>query len=88
MFELKSFVKRLYNKLYVPLFRKKFLKCGSNVIFSPFDSVFTYGNIEVGNHVNIGYHADFVATLSKIIIGDHVVFGPHVSIGVVIIDAT
>lgn len=80
MFELKSFVKRLYNKLYVPLFRKKFLKCGSNVIFSPFDSVFTYGNIEVGNHVNIGYHADFVATLSKIIIGDHVVFGPHVSI--------
>ena len=56
------------------------LHCGENVYFSPFDSVFTYENMYVGNNVSIEYHADFVATKSKIIIGDHVVFGPHVSI--------
>ena len=55
-------------------------QCGANVNFSPLDSVFTYETIYAGNNVNIGYHADFVATRSKIIIGDHVIFGPHVSI--------
>ena len=39
-----------------------------------------YPNLYVGNHVSIGYNADFVASRSKIIIKDHVVFGPHVSI--------
>ena len=56
------------------------LHCGSNVTFSPIDSVFYYQTMDIGNNVSIGYHADFVATRSKIIIGDHVVFGPHVSI--------
>ena len=54
--------------------------CGENVEFSPFDSVLWYETMYVGSNVNIGYHADFVASKSKIIIGDHVVFGPHVSI--------
>ena len=80
MLEVKYYVKRLYNKLYVPILRKQFQECGYNVVFSPFDSVFSYKNIIVGNHVNIGYHADFVASRSKIKIGNHVVFGPHVSI--------
>lgn len=80
MLEIKYYVKRLYNKLYVPILRKQFQECGYNVVFSPFDSVFSYKNIIVGNHVNIGYHADFVASRSKIKIGNHVVFGPHVSI--------
>ena len=39
-----------------------------------------YPTLYVGNHVSIGYNADFVASRSKIIIKDHVVFGPHVSI--------
>lgn len=56
------------------------LHCGDRVFFSPSNSVFTYESMVVGNDVSIGYHADFVATRSKIIIGDHVVFGPHVSI--------
>lgn len=62
------------------MYKKKMLRCGENVYFSPCNSVFTYKSLDVGSNVYIGYHADFVATRSKIIIGDHVVFGPHVSI--------
>ena len=64
----------------MPLYKKKMIRCGDCVYFSPCNSVFTYESMDVGNNVYIGYHADFVATRSKIIIGDHVVFGPHVSI--------
>lgn len=70
----------MYNKIYIPLYRKEFASCGQSVHFSPLDSVFTYQNMYLGNDVNIGYHADMVATKSRIIIGDHVIFGPHVSI--------
>ena len=73
-------MRRIYNKIYIPLYKKKMLHCGKEVNFSPYDSIFTYESMSVGNNVSIGYHADFVATRSKIIIGDHVVFGPHVSI--------
>ena len=80
MFDIKQFIRRVYNKIYIPRYKKQLLSCGYNVSFSPFDSVFTYYSIRIGNNVSIGYNADFVATRSKIIIGDHVVFGPHVSI--------
>lgn len=71
---------RIYNKLYIPVFKNKMGACGECVDFSPFDSVLDYPNLYVGSHVSIGYNADFVASRSKIIIKDHVVFGPHVSI--------
>ena len=80
MFDIRLFIKRVYNKIYIPIFKKRMLHCGNNVHFSPVDSVFTYESMSVGNNVSIGYHADFVATRSKIIIGNHVVFGPNVSI--------
>ena len=80
MIDIKDLIKRLYNKIYTPLYKREMIKCGKNVNFSPFNSVFTYSSMSVGNNVSIGYHADFVATKSKIIIGDHVMFGPHVSI--------
>lgn len=80
MFDIKSFLERVYNKLYIPVFKKRMLSCGDDVYFSPVNSVFTYENMYVGSHVHIAYHADFVATRSKIVIGDHVIFGPHVSI--------
>ena len=80
MFDIRLFVKRAYNKIYIPQCKKRMLSCGKDVFFSPCDSIITYESLYVGNHVSIGYHADFVATRSKIIIGDHVVFGPHVSI--------
>lgn len=74
------FIKRVYNHFFIPHYKRKMISCGKNVGFSPFDSQFTYTNMKVGNDVHIGYHADMIATLSKIIIGNHVVFGPHVSI--------
>lgn len=80
MFDILIFFKRVYNKLYRPICKKQMLHCGNNVFFSPCDSVFTYSSMHVGNNVSIGYHADFVSTRSKIIIGDHVMIAPHVSI--------
>ena len=80
MVEIKWYIRKLYNKIYTKSCKKKMLYCGTDVYFSPFDSIFTYETMHVGNHVSIEYHADFVASRSKIIIGDHVVFGPHVSI--------
>lgn len=80
MFDILSFLQRVYNKIYVPIYKKKMIRCGERVFFSPCNSVITYQSMDVGNNVYIGYHADFVASRSKIIIGDHVVFGPHVSI--------
>lgn len=80
MLDIKLLIKRLYNKIYIPLYKKRMCHCGTNVSFSPCDSVFTYESLVVGDFVSIGYHADFVATRSKIIIGNHVVIGPHVSV--------
>lgn len=80
MLDIKVFLKRLYNRIYIPYYKRKMGACGRDVYFTPSDSVFLYENMYVGNDVHIAYHADFVASKSKIIIGDHVVFGPHVSI--------
>lgn len=80
MTDIKLLVSRIYNKIYKPIYRKKMASCGANVHFDPWSSIFTYESMYVGSHVSIGYHADFVATRSKIIIKDHVIFGPHVSI--------
>lgn len=80
MFNIKSLFERVYNKLYIPICKKRMANCGKEVYFSPYNSVFTYESMSVGNYVHIAYHADFVATRSRIIIGDHVVFGPHVCI--------
>lgn len=80
MKDIKILLHRLYNKIYIPHYKKRMAKCDEDVHFDPWNSVFTYESMYVGSHVNIGYHADFVATRSKIIIKDHVVFGPHVSI--------
>ena len=80
MFDVVSLFKRLYNIIYIPIYKRKMGACGRNVFFSPINSIFLYENMYVGNNVHIGYHADFVASRSRIIINDHVVFGPHVSI--------
>lgn len=80
MIDIKAIIKKIYNKIYIPIRKKEMAACGEHVFFSPADSVFYYPSMHIGNHVHIAYHADFVATRSKIIIGDHVVFGPHVCI--------
>lgn len=58
---------------------KIILSFGINSHFYPND-IFTYPNISIGDNVSIGYGADFVATLSKMIIKDHVLIAPKVSI--------
>lgn len=58
---------------------KKFARIGENVEFYPWNSKFTYKNIEIGTNVSIGEYADFVATRSKIFIGNHIIFAPKVS---------
>lgn len=80
MVDVVKLFQRLYNKIYIPKYKKIMGACGERVFFSPFNSTFLYENMYVGNDVHIGYHADMVASRSKIIIGNHVVFGPNVSI--------
>ena len=80
MIDIKNIIRNLYNKIYLPQYKKKMGACGENVLFYPYDSHFSCENIYIGNHVYIGYGADMIATRSKIIIGDHVVFGPKVCI--------
>jgi len=75
----KVFIK-LYSSIQKRKMLKKFASIGNDFHFNPEGSHFYYKNIYIGNHVSIGYNADFVASRSKIIIGDHVVFAPHVSI--------
>ena len=72
-------ITRIYRRILSFLKIRQFAKYGSNIFFCPWNSQFTYRNIELGNHISIGAHADFIATRSKIIIGDHVVFAPKVS---------
>lgn len=40
MIDIKNVISRLYNKIYIPLYKKRMGKCGDNVFFSPIDSVF------------------------------------------------
>lgn len=80
MIEIKTICQRIYNKIYIPRYKKQMGAYGERVFFSPMNSEFVHENMCIGNDVHIAYHADMVASKSKIVIGDHVVFGPHVSI--------
>ena len=70
-----KFIKKTIKRLIA----RKFASHGDNFEFYLFDH-FTYSNIYIGNHVSIGYGANFIASRSKIIIGDNVIFAPNVSI--------
>lgn len=56
-----------------------FASCGKNVEIGILSS-FSNKNIYLGNNVFIGSNANFMATLSKIIIGNNVMFGPNVTL--------
>lgn len=60
--------------------RIRFLKCGKNVSFNPLNSDFIYRHISIGDDVQIGAHASFIASIAYINIGNKVRFGPHVTI--------
>ena len=70
--------------VFVCLLRKvnqvRFLHCGKNVSFNPLNSDFIYRHVTIGDNVQIGPHASFIASIAFIHIGNKVRFGPHVTI--------
>ena len=58
----------------------RFMRCGKNVSYNPINSDFIYRHISIGNDVQIGPHASFIASIAHIHIGNKVRFGPHVTI--------
>lgn len=72
-------LKRIYRRLLRLYKIKKFAKHGKMISFAPWNSQFSYENIELGDNVYIGEYADFISTRSKIKIGNHVIFAPKVS---------
>lgn len=73
-------LRKIHRKVGLTIFGSMFAKCGSNVIFDPTTSYFTYENIEIGNNVFIGGSAWWSAGPTKIVVGDYVMFGPGVRI--------
>lgn len=69
----------LYRAILARVYRYRFAKVGKNFSFDPY-GVYSYENIHVGDHVNLGYRPIILATRSKITIGNHVMFGPEVTI--------
>lgn len=59
--------------------RAQFAECGCNVAVGHYCD-FIPSHIHCGNHVHIGPHASFMASIAHIYIGNYVVFGPNVTI--------
>jgi len=57
-----------------------FAACGNDVKFDPLNSVFSYGNIVLGDNVFVGGRAWFSCAYGQINIGSYVMFGPGVKI--------
>lgn len=75
-----SFSKRVANKTCIVANRGKFASIGRNVTFNPLNSDFYYSHIHIGNDVQIGERASFIASIAHIYIGNKVLFGPRVTI--------
>ncbi|CAN7472414.1 acyltransferase [Terrabacter sp. LjRoot27] len=56
-----------------------FASRGDHFDFDP-DGYYSYENIHVGHHVNLGTRPTLLATRAQIRIGNHVLFGPGVTI--------
>lgn len=66
-------------RLLARLYRPRFARTGVDFSFDPL-GVYSYPNISVGDHVNLGYRPILIASRSRIVIGSHVMFGPQVTI--------
>ncbi len=64
---------------YVSLLEEKFKRFGENVSIGK-SCDFIYDHIEIGDDVQIGDYASFIASVATIHIGNHVLFGPNVTI--------
>jgi acetyltransferase-like isoleucine patch superfamily enzyme len=69
--------RRVWRRLRTHLLRPLFGGYGSEFSFDP-DGLYSFRNIFVGDHVNLGVRPVLVAALSEIRIGSHVMFGPEV----------
>jgi acetyltransferase-like isoleucine patch superfamily enzyme len=74
------YVRKVYDRGLMYLYRYQFAECGENVVFYPTQSDLYYKHIFVGNDVFIGAGASFMALVSFIKIGDHVQIAPNVTI--------
>ncbi len=69
------------SKAYAKLFGSLFAEAGSNLVFSPKGSYFTYESVMLGENVFIGKGAFFSSAKgAEILVGDNVMFGPNVTI--------
>lgn len=66
-------------RLLARLYRTRFARTGTNFSFDPL-SVYSYQNISVSEHGNLGYRPVLIASRSRIVIGSHVMFVPQVTI--------
>lgn len=71
------FIVRIWARLLMHCYRCRFRSAGKNLIFDPINSSFSYGSIDIGDHVFIGGRAWFSG---EIAISSYVMFGPNVTI--------
>lgn len=69
--------KRLLTRLLMYSYKARFQRAGSDVIFDPLNSVFSYETISLGSHVFVASRAWFSG---RIRIGSYVMCGPNVTI--------
>ena len=70
-----------WSRLIMHVYKTRFRRCGTQVIFDPITSTLSYDSIEVGNFVFIGHGATMASSKEyPIEIGSYVMFGPNVSI--------
>jgi acetyltransferase-like isoleucine patch superfamily enzyme len=72
-------VQKIFRRLKMLLLRNAFYAHGQNFIFDP-DGLYSYENIQVGDHCTIGFGSILLASESRIIFGDKVMLGPSVVI--------
>jgi acetyltransferase-like isoleucine patch superfamily enzyme len=72
-----QFLHRALRRARMLLYRPLFESCGMGFRFDP-DGSYSFGNVSVGDDVNLGVRPILMAMHSKIRIGSHVMFGPQV----------
>ncbi len=70
---------KVLRRLHMILLRPAFGGHGRGFRFDPLGS-YSFENIYVGDHVNLGHRPVMMATPSRILIGNHVMFGPEVMV--------
>ncbi|WP_321438061.1 hypothetical protein [uncultured Bacteroides sp.] len=72
--------RKVVNRIMRPYYKSLFASCGEDVSFYSDKSEFWYSNIYLGNHIQIGCGAVFMASNSEIHVADNVLFAPNVTI--------